>query len=58
MGVGGEHHATYALPPGKRPVSDCTGGWVGPTVGLNGCEKSGIRSLDLPGRSESLYLLT
>jgi len=51
MGVGGEHHATYALPPGKRPVSDCTGGWVGPTVGLNGCEKSRSQRDSIPGPS-------
>ena len=23
-------HAPAALPPGKRPVTQCTGGWVGP----------------------------
>ena len=48
------------LPPGKRPGTNCTGGWVGPRAGLDGCGKS--RSCrdsipDRPARSESLYLL-
>jgi hypothetical protein len=30
MGVGGQIHATAALPPGNRPDTNCTGGWVGP----------------------------
>jgi len=30
MGVGGELHAPAALYPGKRPISNCIGGWVGP----------------------------
>ena len=39
----------------------CTGGWVGPKAGLDGSGKScptGIRSPDLPARSESLYRLS
>ena len=40
MGVGGQRHAPAALPPGKRPSTHCTGGWVGPRAGLDGCEKS------------------
>jgi hypothetical protein len=39
-GVGGEHHAPAALAPGKRPGTHCTGGWVGPRAGLDGCGKS------------------
>jgi hypothetical protein len=34
--------------------------WVGPTAGVDGCEKSrptGIRSPDRPGHSQSLYRL-
>ena len=27
-GVGGQHHALAALPPGKRPGTNFTGGWV------------------------------
>jgi hypothetical protein len=40
MGVGGQRHAPAALPPGNRPGTYCTGGWVGPRAGLDGCEKS------------------
>jgi len=43
--------------PGKRPVSHCIGGWVGPSAGVNGCGNlapTGIRSRDRPARSESL----
>ena len=36
MGVGGRGHALAALPAGKRPSIDCTGGWVGPRAGLDG----------------------
>jgi hypothetical protein len=39
MGVGGQPHAPAALPPGKRPGTHCTGGWVGPRAGLEGCGK-------------------
>jgi len=38
--VGGKRHAPAALCPGKRPGAHCIGGWVGPTVGLDGCKKS------------------
>ena len=36
----GELHAPAALPPGKRPGTHCTGDWVGPKAGMDGCEKS------------------
>jgi len=39
-GVCGQNHAPVALPPGKRPGTHCTGGWVGPRSGLDGCGKS------------------
>jgi hypothetical protein len=39
MGMSGQRHALAALPPG-RPGTHCTGGWVSPTAGLEGCEKS------------------
>jgi hypothetical protein len=55
MGVGGQHHARAALPPGERPCTHCTGGWVGPRAGLDVCGKSrlptGIRFPDRPARS-------
>jgi hypothetical protein len=40
MGMRGQRHASAALPPGKRLVTHCIGGWVGPRAGLNGCGKS------------------
>ena len=38
--MGGQHHATAALLPVNRPSTHCTGGWVGPMAGLDGCGKS------------------
>jgi hypothetical protein len=61
MRVGGQLHAPATLPPGKRHGTHCTGGWVGPRAGLDGCGKprlTGIRSMDRPARSESLYRLS
>ena len=40
MGLGGQGHAPAALPPGKRCVTHCIGGWVDPKPGLDGCLKS------------------
>jgi hypothetical protein len=40
MGVGGYCHALAALALGKRPGTDCMGGWVGPTASLDGRTKS------------------
>jgi hypothetical protein len=40
MVVGDQRHAPAALPPGKRPSTHCTGGWVGPRTGLDRCWKS------------------
>jgi hypothetical protein len=39
-GVGGQRHASAALPPGKRSGTHCIGGWMGPWAGLDGCGKS------------------
>jgi hypothetical protein len=35
-GVDGQRHAPAALPPGERPGTNCTGGWLGPRAGLEG----------------------
>jgi hypothetical protein len=51
MGVGGELHAPAALPPGKRTFTHCIGDWVGPRVGLDGCEKSRPHRDSIPGPS-------
>jgi hypothetical protein len=60
-GVGEERHTPAALPPGKKPGSHCTGGWVGTRASLERVTENlaptGIQSPDLPGRSESLYRL-
>jgi hypothetical protein len=32
-GLGGERHAPAALPPGRKPSTHCTRGWVGPMAG-------------------------
>jgi hypothetical protein len=37
--VCGQGHAAAASPPGKRPDTNCTGGWVSPRAGLDGCGK-------------------
>jgi hypothetical protein len=41
MGLGGQHHAPAALPPGKRPDTHCTGEWVGRRASLDGGGKPG-----------------
>ena len=38
--MGGQRQAPAALPPRKSPGTHCTGGWVGPRAGLDGCGKS------------------
>jgi hypothetical protein len=40
MTVGNQSHLPAALTSGKRLGNHCTGGWVGPRAGLNGCGKS------------------
>jgi hypothetical protein len=60
MWLGGQGHATTALPLGNRHGTQCIGVWVGTRAGLDGCGKyrpTGIRSPDLPYRTESLYRL-
>ena len=47
--------------PRERPGTHCTGGWVGPRVGLDSCRKSRPHQdsiPDRPGRSQSLYRLS
>jgi len=59
-GVGDQGHAPADLPRGKPGTPCCIGGWVGPRALLHGCRKTyltGIRSLDRPASSESLYRL-
>jgi hypothetical protein len=62
MGVGGQHHASAALPPGKRHDIHCTEGWLGPRAGLDGCWKisppPGFDPPDRPTSSDSLNRLS
>lgn len=54
MAVGGQHHTLATLHTGKKLGIDCTGGWVGPVVSLDGCAKSHpIRIQYHPATSES-----
>jgi hypothetical protein len=51
----------WPLYPLETQGTHCIGGWVDPSVGLDGCGKSsptGIRFPDLPACSESLYRLS
>jgi hypothetical protein len=57
--MGGQHHALAAFTQ-ERPGTHFKGGWVGFGAGLDRAENlapTGIRSPDLPARSESLYRL-
>ena len=61
MGVGGQIHTQAALPSEERGDTPCTGGWVGPRVGLDGCGQSSPcrgSTPDSTARSESLYRLS
>jgi hypothetical protein len=40
MGAGGQRQASAALPTWKRPGSNCTRGFVGPTASLDRWAKS------------------
>jgi hypothetical protein len=40
LGVGGQRHASAALPPEERLGTYCTGGWLGLAAGLHGHGKS------------------
>jgi hypothetical protein len=59
MGVGGQSKAQATLPPGKKLRTHCVGGWAPGSIwiGAENLARIGIRSPDLPGRSESLYRL-
>jgi len=60
MGVGGQRHVPAAFTPGKDPVPILQqAGWApGPVcIGVENLAPTGIRSPNLPARSESLYQL-
>jgi hypothetical protein len=52
MGVGGQRHAPRHYIPGReRPITHCTGSWVGPRGGLDECEKSRPHRDSIPAPS-------
>jgi len=60
-GVGGQRHAPAVFTPGKDPVPIVQeAGWApGPVwIGAENLAPTGIRSPDLPARSESLQQLS
>ena len=60
MGVGDQRNAPAAFTPGKDPVPIVQeAGWApGPVwIGAENLAPTGIRSPDIPARSESLYRL-
>ena len=62
MWVDGQRHAPAVLHQGKRVVTDCTGGWLGPRD-QSGRERKispapGFDPPDRPARGESLYRLS
>ena len=61
MGVEGQRHAPAALPPGRRPGTHYTEGWVGPRTDLDRRGRSRpptrIRPPNRPARIKSLYRL-
>ena len=55
---GGSASRPGRLYPRESPATHCTGGWVGPRAGLDGCEKSrpsGFRSPDLATTEASVF---
>ena len=60
-GMSGQQHAPTALYPRERHGTHCTGGCVGPRIGLDGCGTSRRHQdsfPDRPARSQSLYRLS
>jgi hypothetical protein len=60
MGVGGQHHAPAAFTPGKDPVPivhEAEWALEPVWIGAENLAHIGIRSLDLPASSESVYRL-
>jgi hypothetical protein len=49
-GVGGQRHVP-AVYPRERPGTHCTGCWVSPRAGLDGCGKSRPHLDSIPGPS-------
>jgi len=50
MGVGGQGHATAALPPGQRPGTPFTRNWMGTRAGLDECGMSLLNRCSISGQ--------
>jgi hypothetical protein len=50
-GVRGQRHALAAIYPKERPGTHCTGGWVGPSAGLERYGKSRLHRDSISGPS-------
>jgi hypothetical protein len=46
-----QRHAPATFYPRERPGTHCTGGWVGPSAGLDRCGKSRPHRDSIPGPS-------
>ena len=59
-GVGGLAPCPGRLYPREKPGTHCTGGWVGPRVGLEDGKSRPHRDsiTDRPARSQSLYRMS
>jgi hypothetical protein len=51
MELGGQGHAPAALPPGKRPGTHLTGGWVSPRACLDSTKNLAPHRDSIPGSS-------
>jgi hypothetical protein len=56
--VGEQSHAPAALPVGNRPGVYCTGGSVGPRIGLDGCGKPRPYRDSISGSSSPVILVS
>ena len=58
MEVGGQQHAPATVPPEDPVPIAQEAGWVPGPVWTGALATTGIRSTDLPARSESLYRIS
>ena len=59
--MGCQQHAPAVLPPGKKHDTHCIGGSMDPRAGLDGCGKSRLHRVPIPGPftpCKSLYRLS
>ena len=54
MVVGGVSTTPRPLYPQERTSTHCTGGWVGPRAGLDGCGKSRRHRNSIPGHPRTV----